>query len=345
MRRPQNQCSSSASATPPRSRLQPFRIAAVRLLAVSAALLVCFTPARSAFAQSAAPRVIALFPEKDLYRQAADALAEAQRKRGVSFELIALPEGDADAQSRAIAALREKKPTLIVTGGSTLTADVLREVPGVPVVFFMVPNAADAPFLQDASPDRQRVAGVSCDVAPALQIDWALRVNGKTKRLAVFCSPRTARTVAALVTAGQARGISIEPIEARADNIADATDTASKHADDGVLMIPDAQVYNNASIQHLLVWGIREKRAVFAFSEKIVKAGALAGILTNPADVGRRTAELVNQISAGKSPAEIGVVYCDQSRRALNTHTASFISAPLDEAQRDKDVVVFGDAP
>ena len=110
-------------------------------------------------------------------------------------------------------------------------------------------------------------------------------------------------------------------------------------------MIPDATIYNGASIQHLLVWGIREKRAVFAFSDKIVKAGALAGILTSPADVGRKTSEVVDQIIAGKSPDDIGIVYCEQVSRAINSHTARMISAPIDEARRDKDIQILGDTP
>lgn len=320
-------------------------IAALLPIASMLWLICLVVPAQPALAQSSNPPIVVLFPEKDLYHQAADSLVEAQRKKGRDIELFALPESDATAQARAISAVRGKRPRLIVTGGSTLTAEVLREIVDVPVAFFMVPNAADAPFLQDGSTERKRVAGVTSDVSPAQQTEWALHADGRIKSLAVFCSPRSRMTVDKLASASRAHGVTIQSIETRADTIAEATNQATRSGVDGVLMIPDATIYNGASIQHLLVWGIREKRAVFAFSDKIVKAGALAGILTNPADVGKKTSDVVDQIIAGKSPGDIGIVYCEQVSRAINSHTARMISAPIDEARRDKDIQILGDAP
>jgi len=46
---------------------------------------------------------------------------------------------------------------------------------------------------------------------------------------------------------------------------------------DSVLMVPDVQVFNAASVKRLLLWGVRQKTPVWGFSENVIKAGALAG--------------------------------------------------------------------
>lgn len=286
-----------------------------------------------------------LFPEKDVYREVADELPRAMRQPGLRIEVIALRVGDSDAQRAALERCRSEKPALLITGGTALTADALRDVPDVPVLFFMVPNAADAPFCDSSSPLRSRVAGVSSDVAPGDQVDWILRSAPRARRVTVLYSDRTPRTAEALQSACRAAGLEGKLFPTSAERITAATDALARDATDGVLMIPDAQVYNAASIQHVLLWGVREKKPVWAFSDKAVKAGAFAGIYADPRSMGRRCAELAQQLLDGKAPAEIGVVNGPNPHRAINQHTAALIGVSPDDACRGGDVEVFGEKP
>ncbi len=314
----------------------------VRLLL---AFLALAGPPHGSGAETGGRKALLVFPEKDVYRQAADAIAQSLRGRGHTVELLPLPVADAESQRRAVETCRAQQPAVIVSGGTALTADMLRDVPGAAVVFFMVPNAADAPFLAESSPDRQRVAGVSSDVAPDQQIEWLQKTAPRVRRASLFHSERTRRTAQAFASAGKSRGIAIELVETSAEKITSATETAEKNGTEGVVMIPDAQVYNATNVQHLLVWAVREKRAVWGFSDKVVHAGALAGIYADPAAVGRQCAELVSQVLNGRSPGELGWKPCSEPRRAVNVHTANLIGAAPDEIRRDSAVEIFGDNP
>ncbi|TWT41204.1 ABC transporter substrate binding protein [Phycisphaerae bacterium RAS1] len=330
------------TAAPP-CRPRPLRRPVRAIIGIALLLLGAAT---GVFAGDAdAPRALVLFPEKDVYREAADEILRYLRQHGDRVESIPLPAGDGDAQQRALERCRAERPALIITGGTALTADALREIPDVNVLFFMVPNAADAPFLEASGPHRNRVAGVSSDVAPSEQIEWVRHSAPRTRRLTLFYSERTRRTAEALDAAVRAAGVESVLVAARVDRFAEATDAAVHNGSDGVIMIPDSQIYNAASIQHLLLWGVREKRPVWAFSDKAVKAGAFAGIYADAGGVGRRCGELAVQMLAGKPPAEIGVVDCHTPQRAVNLHTAALIGISADDARRVPNVEVFGDKP
>jgi ABC-type uncharacterized transport system substrate-binding protein len=210
-----------------------------------------------------------------------------------------------------------------------VTADALETIPEAPVVFFMMPNALDANFLHDDSRHRARVAGVTSDVAPAQQVDWIRRTQPDRNRIAVLCSTRTERTAEALEIAGRARGIEISPVHARHDRFPAAIDALNEGGFDGVVMIPDSQVYNSPNVQRLLLWGLRQKRPVWAFSDKVVKAGALAGIYSDPARVGNQAAEIAGEILRGKNPKAIGLRHPRSPGRAVNLRTAEMIGAEL----------------
>lgn len=288
-------------------------------------------------------RVLIIVSDKPVYREAADALVAAVRERGHVPELIALPESDAPAYASALQRCRDWKPTVIAAGGTALTSDVLRDVPDIPVAYFMVPNALDAPFCAEDSPHRKRVGGVPSDVAPAEQLAWISATAPDARRICVLHGERTRRTAEALAAAGRARGIEVALVAARGDAFTEATSKDSLGDAQGVVMIPDSQVYNGANIQHLLLWGIREKRAVWAFSDKAVKAGAFAGFYLEPADVGRECAAVIDDLIRGS--AQAGPHYCPRAQRAINVHTASLIGLSLNDASRQRDVRVFGEQP
>lgn len=143
---------------------------------VVAALAVWAVPERAA-ADTA--RVGALYGAADRYRRVAESLAQRLRAAGHEYRLVELPPGDEVAEQGAVQQLADFRPTVIVAGGTTATVRALAAVPDVPVIFFMMPNAHDAPFLAEGSPHRRRVTGVSSDVDPAVQIRWITQTHAR----------------------------------------------------------------------------------------------------------------------------------------------------------------------
>lgn len=62
---------------------------------------------------------------------------------------------------------------------------------------------------------------------------------------------------------------------------------------DVLLVLPDAKLFNSQSVQAVLLTTFRMKLPIAAFSDGFVQAGAIAGLISKPEDVGRQTAEIL----------------------------------------------------
>jgi len=298
----------------------------------------------SAFAAEPA-RVAVVSGAHEAYRAASAALVARLKSAGHACELIELAADSDAALAEAAQRIGRFSPQVIATAGTGTTSAILARVPDVPVVFYMVPNALDAPFMADGAPEKRRVAGVPSDVDPAAQIDWALKTGRRAKTVAVLHSARTRRTAAALERAGRARGVSVVLESASRSEFPKAVETLDRLGCDGVLMISDSEVYDSPSVQRLLLWGLRARKYVWAFSVNIVKAGALSGLYCDGESVGQEAALVVQEVLDGKSPAAIGLRYPRRLGHAVNVHTARMIDEQLDEAALGADVERLGEEP
>ena len=312
-----------------------------RLVACSLILAIALVAPRSLAEDP--PRVAILYGAASSYREAAVALTDRLRAEGCECLGLEFPASDSAAQEQVLGHLRDFKPQVIATGGTTATGRAIDSIPEVPVLFFMVPNALDAPFLAGDASAGARLAGVAADVSPRAQIDWIRVTHPDADRIAILHSDRSDQTVAALREAARARGISIIEIDADRDRFPEAITAITESDCGGVLMIPDASVYNSPTVQRLLLWGVRRKKPVWTFSANVVKAGALSGMQCEPAAVGRQTAELVREVLRGKKPAELGLAYPSFVQKFVNVHTAEMIDVSLEKCLSDTEVERVGE--
>lgn len=287
-------------------------------------------------------RVVVAIPTTGPYRASAESAMERLRAQGVDCELLVFAD-DAQARQETFEGLRASSPAVILTGGVALTTEVLEAVPKTPIVFFMVPNALDAGFLDSSSPYQSRVAGVPMDVAPDDQVQWIRRTVPDCGRIAVLCTEHSERTAAALQAAGRKRGVEIAPLHASSERFPAAVDALEGAKSEGVVMILDSQVYTAATVQHLLLWGLRQKHPLWAFSDKVVKAGALAGVYCDPAQVGTQAGEITQEILRGKQPQAIGVRYSRHPQHAVNVRVAEMIGVHFKDDLLTPAVTQFGE--
>lgn len=256
--------------------------------------------------------------------------AEAAGEEAPSTAPTSAPAEDAEQRGQqALLRLAAERPQVIVAVGSSAASLAIQAVPDTPVVFCMVPNALDRPFLAPGGPHLKRLTGVATDIAPEQQIQAILRFSPKVTNLGILCSPRSKRTVDAVVAAGRARDLVVTPILAHRDRFADAVQALSDKGCHGVLMIADAEVYNAANVQALLLWGIRGSRPVWTFSPKLVKSGAFAGVYAEDGDLAVQTAALVQKVLAGEDVARLTIQYPSKARTAVNERTAGLIGITL----------------
>jgi ABC-type uncharacterized transport system substrate-binding protein len=314
------------------------RVAAGALIA--AVLLVGAPGARG---DENAVRVAVVYGPSETYERGSAALIRKLEAAGRTCTSIALPVGDDAQMKQSLAELAAFKPTLIAAGGTAAALHAIEAVPDVPVVFFMVPNGRDAPFMAAGHPGRGRVCGVAADVSPDKQIEWVRRTHPTAGRIAVLCSERTRETAAAIERAGRERGLHVVLIRTSADRFVDAVKELDEARCDGVLMIPDSSVYNSATVKRLLVWGARNRKAVWTFSRNVVKAGAFSGLCCDSEAVGRQAADLVERVVQDGDVHQIGLQYPQETSQSVNVHTAKMIG--VEDAVRSLPASVerFGD--
>ncbi len=176
-------------------------------------------------------------------------------------------EDPAALQARqAVAQLLAANAGAVLSVGDEATFTALETLPTAPVVFCMVPNALDMPFLAPDYPGRNRVAGVTTDIDPVRQMEWAATLCPHLRNLCIPRSPRSARTAAAIEAAAKARGITATQVDVRKQQFGSALQLLDDKAPDGVIMIADSDVYNSGNVRELLLWGLRNKKPVWSFA-------------------------------------------------------------------------------
>jgi ABC-type uncharacterized transport system substrate-binding protein len=309
------------------------------------ALLSMTVAADVARAQSNQDGSVAIvYTAKSRYIRAATALETTLRLRGLKTVSIQLPaKGGSKERLTAIEKLKRIDPSVVATGGVVATELILAELPDADVVFFMVPNALDTTFLSDASPYLHRVAGVTSDVSPMEQVAWIHSLMPAVSRLTILSGDRTTLTALAIQEAAERHELGIQVMRANRGAFPEAIDALTSSGTGGVLMVPDASVYNSTTVQRLLVWGARKHKSVWAFSENIVRAGATGGIFADAESVGKQTAGVIQRIQEGTETASIGLQYATGSRTAINVGTVRVIDADIDNRHVDANTVRYGD--
>jgi len=314
-------------------------------------------------------RITIVTAPQEIYRNTINSVETASKEKKWSYVVVELPAtsetrqpedsaaSDKPSRSSAPASqpasanvslqqtrdrLVESRPAVIVAVGTEATTLALESVPKAPVVFCMVPNTLDAYFLSDDNRHKPRLAGVSTDISPGEQIAWAVQLDEDAKNIGVLFSSRTRRTVEALRKAGQDRGITVTLIETGKNDFVKAVGLLDSNRCDGVIMVPDADVYNTTTAQRLLLWGIRARKPVWAFSSKIVKAGAFAGWQADDEAIGRQVVDLADKIATGARPASVGLVYPNKIVYSINHRSTEMIGISVPDDVLAKITEQFG---
>lgn len=315
--------------------------------AISIALLVGGPPAeiRNGLQASSTNDVVLCYGAQQSYAEAAASFRTALADNHIEVTDIELSNDlTTSARESIILRLRKVKPAFVGAAGVEATQLVMEALPDTPVVFFMVPNARDTLF-QPGNSENKHVIGVTSDVSPLEWAKWISEVHPSGKTLAVLYSDRSVQTLDQITKAASTKGVTIAAIKADGDAFPKAVDDLSASKCDGVLMVLDAKVYNGPNIQRLLLWGIRTKTPIWAFSPKIVKAGALGGLYTASADVGRQAAQLLLKLRAGENVSPKGLQYPTKVQRAVNLRTADLIGVRIAPGVRDQVNEKYGTEP
>ena len=123
----------------------------------------------------------------------------------------------------------------------------------------------------------------------------------KHERIATIAGPETRALASALAAAATRSGLDARSAEA-ADIPALYPALRTVLEQPAVLVItPDGQVFNSQTVHHVLLTAFRLRAPVLGFSAAYVRAGAVLGLYTTPAQAGTEAAGVVRRVLAGRA--------------------------------------------
>lgn len=202
-------------------------------------------------------------------------------------------------------AARSNQSQLVVAVGTPAMTAMARKPPNVPVLNVLVPRASFRSLARSSprTQDSKLFSAVFFDQPWARQLSL-IRNTVPGRRVGVLLGKDSADLSATLVTAAREAHMvaSIEMVADEADLL-----PALKRLlpnTDALLAVPDATIYNRSNIANILLTSYRAKVPLFGFSPSYVKAGALAAVYSQPAQIALQVAEIIQNLPAsGSLPA------------------------------------------
>lgn len=187
--------------------------------------------------------------------------------------------------------------TLIVTVGSGAARATAASQTTVPTLHILLPRSALEAL--EHPPRGAPWSALLLDQPAARQVALIRLALPDHPRIAIVTGPDSTAHAAALDAAAARAGF--ETRHATADALADlypALRTALEQP--AVLVIPpDSQLFTGQTVHQVLLTAFRLRAPVLGYSAAYVRAGAVLGLYTTPAQVGTEAATVVRRVLAG----------------------------------------------
>lgn len=267
--------------------------AAIRLIAT---VCLCLMTYGTSFAQRV-PLAVILTDTSPAYREAADEM------RG---ELERIAPGTVQWETVLVAERkpRDSGPRLTVTMGRAALASALdggREANGA-ILAALLPRLA---FEREVGRGTGRggTSAIVLDQPPSRQLALIRAALPQARRIGMLVGADSRHQVAAFRNAALEQGLSLVTEDAEKRGLFEALRSLLDESD-VLLAVADPTVYNDETIAAILSSGYRRRIPLVGFSPAYVKAGALLGIYSTPAQVGRAAAAAVREyLASGVFPA------------------------------------------
>lgn len=168
------------------------------------------------------------------------------------------------------------------------------------------------------------LSAIVLDQPPLRQMRLVRAALPEARRIGLLLGPQSAvlRAQLSAAAAGQGLELDIQQIDDRAELL-----PALEHllaADDAILALPDAVVFNVDSARAILLTLYRYRRPLIGYSRAYVGAGSLAAVYSSAADIARQVAEWLASRTADRmvlppvqAPRYFSVAVNRQVARAL----------------------------
>jgi ABC-type uncharacterized transport system substrate-binding protein len=281
-----------------------------------------------AFGAEPQPRVVVL--------KSADRAAYTSVVAGFSAEVkgevsqLTLEENSAEASARTLERLSAEKPAMVLAIGPTAAVGAKRALPGVPIVFCMVP------YYEKYGLEGPNVTGIAMTGDLSTELAALKAVFPTGRRVGLVYDPRYSAALAEdAKNRAKGQGQVVVPLEVDSDLGVGRALSSARGKVDAVLMVGDKTVATAPTVKRIIAFASEEKVPFLAFSPSQVKEGAVLSLSPNLTGIGQQAGRLANRIIHEKvDPGALAVSPPEGLDLATNLTVARKLGGSGELAQR-----------
>ena len=266
--------------------------------------------------------------EAEPYTVAFQGFQEALARQDVAIQEYSLKDGD---NERILSQIRDRRPALILTLGSTATGVVRSQIKDIPVIFCMVLNPVASGFVQSMRASGNNLTGASLDIPARLQFEAFKAVVPSIKRVGVLYNPReTGEVVESAAKVARELGLELIAIPVSSgERLQDVVVNLDRKID-ALWTVADSTIFSSdRATEFLLRKTIEQKIPFMGLSPAFVKAGALLALAVDYKDVGVQCGEVATQILARQAPSSVSIAVPRKTTLYLNLTVARAIGVSI----------------
>jgi putative tryptophan/tyrosine transport system substrate-binding protein len=264
----------------------------------------------------------------DAYMQVAERLRirfELQNPERARF--ITIPAQALDGKNAEMLANYELVVSVGVRAATLVNNFELR----VPVLHTLVPHAAYDQILLSRAAAGKNISAVFIDQPMSRQLELIRLAAPQVEKVGALLGNDSVAVSRALEQAAKPLGLQMEWESLKSPEELPSSLKRVLARSEALLALPDAQVYNQSTLQGILLNAYRSGEPVFGFSAAQVKAGALAAAYSTPEQIGNHAGELLLKAGDGNKWMLPPAQYPRYFNIAVNREVSKSLGLTIDE--------------
>jgi len=133
-------------------------------------------------------------------------------------------------------------------------------------------------------------------------------IKPNTKNIGVIYSEQTANLIKPLEQTASQFSLNIKPFLTTSDSLGISINDMTSSSD-VLLALADTNIYNPTTLPQILLNSYRYRIPVIGFSKGFIKAGAIAGVVSNLSQLAAQMSEILLDFEAGEAILSNGTIY------------------------------------
>ncbi|MGE5340391.1 MAG: ABC transporter substrate-binding protein [Candidatus Omnitrophota bacterium] len=230
--------------------------------------------------------------------------------------------------------INSKKPSLILTIGTTATLLITDKIKSTPIVFSMIM----AP--QESGITDKKIAGASLDIPIKMQLEKLKDSLPGLNRIGVMYNPAENENI--IKEARQkAKDLGLILKSCPVKSVEEVLGIKEFNFD-VLWIIPDSVVCQPGIIKELLLKSLNQKVPVIGLTQSYVKAGALMAMQCDYKDNGRQAGEISVRILKGSNYSDLNICVPRRTKLYLNVAIADRLKIKIPASLISQAEEVFG---